>query len=176
MKSPPLRLLRTLLQRVQWRSPVWVRQWYLQIHDKEMTSAIISLGPHVKGVTCARQWVSNTLLFRKATHCQWWRQVSRCKRGLRHMQISLHSVNHLDPTSWHKGSTARSQSTAPSLPLWLIQNSDANLEPWIKQRTTHLVKMITAFKTIFKWLGLTNSEDPVTSYTEGWLIPLAGAL
>lgn len=66
---------------------------------KEKWPAIISLGPHVKGITWARQWVSNTLLFRKATHCQWWRQVSRCKRGLRHIQISLHSLNHLDPTS-----------------------------------------------------------------------------
>lgn len=32
--------------------------------------------------------------------------------------------------------------------------------------------MIMAFKTIFKWLGLTKSEDPVTSFTEGWLILL----
>lgn len=45
---------------------------------------------------------------------------------------------------------------------------------------THLAKMTTAFKTI--WMtgiaaikGLTKSEYPVTSFTEGWLILLAGS-
>lgn len=45
------------------------------------------------------EWRSTTVLFRKAAHCQWQRQVSRCRRDHRHIQISCHSVSCLDLTA-----------------------------------------------------------------------------
>lgn len=115
---------------------------------KQTVSTIIFPGTHVKSVTCAGQWRSNTLLFRKTIHYQWWRQVSRCKKPQAYSNpppLCKLPGSHI---LVQRISTVMIHDPNPST-LADSQNSEASLESWITQRMTHLIKMTMALKTIW---------------------------